>query len=97
MLKVHKTRKAESDLIGIWLYSMAQWGETQADLYLDELEYGINALTQNPEMGSLYEYREGYRKLPVKSHIVFYRLNAKRIEIVRVLHKRMDVGKNLTP
>lgn len=71
MHKIHKTRKAENDLIQIWRYSLAQWGEAQADLYLGELEDGINVLTRNPEIGSINNYREGYRKLPVKSHIVF--------------------------
>jgi len=36
-----------------------------------------------------------YRKLPVKGHIIFYRLKANTIEIIRVLHKRMDIGTNL--
>jgi plasmid stabilization system protein ParE len=55
---------AESDLIDIWRYSSEQWGEIQADKYLDELDCSIRKLADNPEIGLKRDYvRAGYRVL----------------------------------
>jgi plasmid stabilization system protein ParE len=42
--RIHVSESAESDLVGIWQYSFEQWGELQADKYLDELDSGIRKL-----------------------------------------------------
>ncbi len=49
MRTIHVHGSAESDLIDIWRYSFEQWGELQADEYLDELDSGIRKLADNPE------------------------------------------------
>jgi len=66
----------------------------QADRYVnlifDEIEY----LANNPLSGKDYNHiRKGYRCSKVKSHIVFYRIADKQneIEIIRVLHQRLDI------
>jgi len=41
--------------------------------------------------------RAGYRRLRIRHHIVYYREQADRIAIVRVLHERMDPDRHLTP
>jgi plasmid stabilization system protein ParE len=46
MQKILLSPLAERDLVGIWRYSLAQWGEAQADRYLDELEEGFSALLE---------------------------------------------------
>jgi toxin ParE1/3/4 len=51
MLKIHISALAESDLIGIWQYSFEEWGEIQADKYLDQLDGGIRKLADKPEWG----------------------------------------------
>lgn len=62
MHRIHVHESAESDLIGIWQYSFEQWGELQADKYLDQLDSGIRKLANNPEMGMKRDYvRDGYR------------------------------------
>ena len=41
------------------------------------------------------EIRRGYRSLPVENHVVFYRVSDKDIEIVRILHQRMEVNQRV--
>jgi toxin ParE1/3/4 len=35
------SERAEADLREIWRYSFKEWGEEQADRYLDELDQGL--------------------------------------------------------
>lgn len=86
------TPEAEQDLRGIWLYTRSTWGLKKANDYLTQLESCFTGLCENPELGRRRdEIRLGYRSVPQKQHVVFYRDNDQQIEIVRVLHGRMDV------
>lgn len=96
MRRIRKHALAESDLIGIWQYTVERWDAAQADKYLDELNAGIQQLADNPEMGANRDYvREGYRVLFVNSHAVYYTVAPSAIHIIRVLHGKMDPGRHL--
>ncbi len=83
--------KARQDLEDVWLYTYETWGEEQADSYIYDLDSGFHVLANNPEKGRLCdEIRKGYRKHSIGKHIIFYLLGRKGIEIVRILHQRMD-------
>ena len=91
MLKIHKNQNAEDDLIDIWLYSLGEWGITQADDYLDDLNKAIKMLAANPEIGTACDYvREGYKKWPVKEHYIFYKVTLDTLSVIRVLGDSMD-------
>jgi toxin ParE1/3/4 len=91
MLKIHKQANAENDLVDIWVYSLERWGLTQADQYVDNLEESIKTIAANPKLGTSCDYvREGYRKLHVKEHYVFYKLTLDTLHIIRVLGDEMD-------
>jgi toxin ParE1/3/4 len=95
--RIHQTALAESDLIGIWRYTLEQWGADQADRYLVELEAGIGALAVSPGMGISRELvRTGYRVLLIKNHAVYYKVMVDEIRIMRVLHGQMDPGRYLS-
>ncbi|MDA8350187.1 MAG: type II toxin-antitoxin system RelE/ParE family toxin [Pseudomonadota bacterium] len=96
MRTIHVHESAESDLIDIWRYSFEQWGELQADQYLDELDSGIRGLADNPAIGMKRDYvRDGYRVLFVRSHAVYYTVMPDTVHIVRVLHWSMDPDRHL--
>lgn len=96
MRKIRKHALAERDLIDIWQYSFEEWGEAQADKYLDELGKSIGLLAENPEMGSRRDYvREGYRVLFSGRHAIYYTVAPSAIHIIRVLHDRMDPEQHL--
>lgn len=96
MLSLTVTPKAESDLTGIWLYTCEEWGVDQADVYLDQLEAGMNQLVNHPSLGADYTHvLPGYRRLPVEHHAVFYQVHEPEVLIVRVLHEDMDAPRRL--
>ena len=73
-----------------------QWDANQADRYLDELDKGISALADNPELGvSRDAVRAGYRALFINSHAVYYTITAGAIFVVRIHHEGMDPGRHL--
>lgn len=90
--------KAREDLENIWRYTFEHWSQEQADRYLslifDEMEY----LAEHPESGRDFGHvRENYRSSKVKSHLIFYRHydDSKEIEVIRILHQRMDIENRL--
>jgi len=91
------TRKANSDLINIWEYTFENWSVEQADRYIQIITSKFNEICKNPDLGKDYEgIRNKYRGLLIKSHIIFYRiLEDDTIEIIRVLHQRMDLIKRI--
>jgi toxin ParE1/3/4 len=96
MLEIHKQALAEEDLIGIWNYTLKQWGAEQADTYLDQLNDGIAILAENPRLGiNCDPIRQGYRRLHIKHHMVYYRITLTRIDLIRVLYEEMDPERHL--
>jgi toxin ParE1/3/4 len=91
------TYKAKSDLKNIAIYTQNTWGKRQRNIYLTALDKSFFALAADHLKGSdCGEIRSGYRKHKVGKHIVFYReINVSLIEIVRILHGRMDVETHL--
>jgi len=41
------------------------------------------------------EVRAGYQKFPAGSHLLFYPTTPDEIDIVRILHQRLDVERHL--
>ncbi|MGO4335377.1 type II toxin-antitoxin system RelE/ParE family toxin [Labrys sp. KB_33_2] len=52
----------------------------------------FEGLAAGAKTGRPVEIREGYLKYNVGSHIVFYRRMEQIIDIIRILHQRMDIG-----
>ncbi|MGO1659488.1 MAG: type II toxin-antitoxin system RelE/ParE family toxin [Marinobacter sp.] len=96
MFKLSVTPKAESDLIGIWVYTYEEWGVDQADKYLDQLDEGMKQLINHPSLGADYTHVfPGYRRLQVEHHAVFYQVLEPEVVVVRVLHEDMDAPERL--
>ncbi len=96
MKRYRLSRLAEADLESIWAYSEANWGVDQAEAYVRDLQRAIEATAANPRLGrACDEIRSGYCKRTVGSHVVFYRLGAGIIDVIRILHQRMDFDRHL--
>jgi toxin ParE1/3/4 len=91
------SKKAKDDLIGIARYTEQTWGREQRLLYLKKLDVMFYTLADNPALHrSCDDIRRGYFKQLVGSHLIFFRNGPNStIEIIRVLHKRMDVALHL--
>lgn len=90
MSSVRFTPAAQADLEGIWEYTVDVWGLAQAERYVDDIQAACEGLVRRDRIGRRVEVREGYLKYPVGRHLVFYRMRGDGIEVVRVLHQRMD-------
>ena len=91
------SKKADVDLDEIWLYTVETWSLAQADRYYSLIFDEIDHICEHPTSGkSLDHIRKGYRASKVKSHLIFYRLIDETIEIIRILHERMDIDSRLT-
>lgn len=92
------TKLARADLKSIARYTADTWGRDQRNRYLALLDGCFHELANNPCKGKDCGYiRPGYRKQTVGRHVVFYReLDADYVEIVRILHERMDVESHLS-
>lgn len=90
------SKKAISDLEEIWLYTVEKWSIEQADRYYNLIFDEINYICKNINAGKSMEHvRKGYRASKVKSHYIFYRVLNDTIEIIRILHERMDIENRL--
>ncbi len=86
------SKAAYSDIENIWLYTFENWSQEQADRYYKLIFEEIEYIVENPNVGTDFgTIRAGYRRSKVKSHYIFYRQGADEIEIIRILHQRMDV------
>ena len=96
MYRIHITHHAETDLEDIWIYSLTEWGEAQADNYHEELTTAIHQLASNPKFGrSIEAIRANYRAASIRRHVIYYRLGGEVIRIMRVLHERMEPRQHL--
>ena len=91
------SKKAVSDLEGIWLYTVEKWSVQQADRYYNLIFDEIAYICKNENAGKSMEHvRKGYRASKVKSHLIFYKISKNVIEIVRIPHERMDIKNRLS-
>lgn len=95
--KYRISKRAIEELNDIWSYTYQQWSKEQADRYYDLIIGEIEFVADNYMAGRSVEHiRKGYRVTQVKSHLIFYRkLKNDIVEVVRILHQRMDVKKRL--
>jgi toxin ParE1/3/4 len=93
MAKVILRQEAIDDLNDIWAYTFEEWSENQADKYYATLKFACKQIGENPELGKEYEEISG-NLLGLKSgkHIIFYQMiTENEIEVIRILHERMDL------
>ena len=97
MAKFSLTRKAIEDLSEIWDYTFQTWSESQADKYYKLLIGTCHEISRNPEKGRNYnEISDGLLGIRIGKHIIFYsRIGNKEIEVIRILHERMDLRNRL--
>jgi len=92
------SEKAIDDINKIWVFTAENWSVEQADRYynliLDEIEFIAQNFEMARDFGSI---RKSYRSSKVKSHLIFFKKNKfNEIEVIRVLHERMDIERRLS-
>ena len=97
MCKYIISEKALEDINAIWVYTAQNWSVEQANRYynliFDEIEFISNNFEMAQDFGKL---RKSYRYSKIKSHLIFFKKNKfNEIEVIRVLHERMDIENRL--
>lgn len=86
------SKTADQDIERIAVEGMAQFGVEQALHYHKALEACFDAIAARPLSYPPADIvRAGYRRCVFESHVVYFRMEPAGVEIVRVLHQRMDV------
>ncbi len=98
MAKVIFRQEAINDLNNIWNYTFEKWSENQADMYYKTIKFACKEIGKHRIVGKNYS---GISKnlLGLKSgkHIIFYHIiSDDEIEVLRILHERMDLKNRLT-
>jgi len=98
MAKVILRQKAINDLNSIWEYTFEKWSENQADLYYNTIKIACIEIGKNRLVGKTYsEVSRDLLGLKSGKHIIFYHtVTEYEIEIIRILHERMDLKNRLT-
>ena len=96
MPRILKQAQAEQDLVEIWLYTFNEWGEKQADKYLDELDAAIRLLAGQPlSCRERTELNPPVRIHHHAHHLITYLSLEDGISVIRVLHENMDMDDHL--
>lgn len=90
------TARAEADIQAIFRHTFVQFCDSRATAYIQGMEKRFELLCERPELGrSIDRIRAGYRRYEYGRHVIFYRRAENDIEIVRVLHDRMNFRRRL--
>lgn len=95
-MKLELTEAALSDLRSIRLYTLQVWGEKAEEHYIDMLWEKFSQILRDPNA-----YRSRHDLFPdcqiaaVGKHVVLFRVRAKTLQVVRVLHSAMDFPRHL--
>jgi toxin ParE1/3/4 len=90
MAALQLSPKARSDLVSVGEYTRLNWGEAQTIRYLDKIQDCMDRLAENPMLGrACDEILPGRRRMEEGRHVIFYRIEKKKIVISRILHRSM--------
>lgn len=93
MSKIIFRQEAINDLTDIWDYTFHEWSENQANKYYDTIKLACKEIGENPKIAKPYiEINKHLLGLKTEKHIIFYHLiSDDEIEVIRILHERMDL------
>ena len=97
MAKIAFRQQAIDDLNNIWKYTAEKWSINQANTYYASIQRACSSIGENPTIGKAYEdVMSNLLGLRTGKHIIFYLTGSTdRIEIIRILHGRMDLKNRL--
>lgn len=89
------TPQAKEDLLGIMIYTLDVWGQSQTKAYVSGLKTTFSKLEFSPNIGKNIDFvRVGYQIFFYKKHVIFYRMTD-CLEVVRIINQDQDYLKIL--
>jgi toxin ParE1/3/4 len=96
-MKLILSQRAKEDLLETWEY-IAEHDEVAADRYIDHLRERALELLDFSDLGRLRnEIAPDLRSLLARNHLLFYRIQSKEIQILRILHGSRDFSNQEFP
>ncbi|OUE18089.1 Toxin ParE1 [Clavibacter michiganensis] len=96
MKRYRLTPAATKDLSEIWDYTEERWDADQAETYIREIGAAIERVAEDPKRGrDCDDIRPGYRRYSIESHTVYYVDRPETVDVIRILHQRMDPSRHL--
>jgi toxin ParE1/3/4 len=90
------TDNAKRDFREILRYTRRKWGEQQRDTYEARLVAVMERVASFPLLGAARDdLGEGVRVQAAENHMIVYRLEDDKVEILRLLHQRMETPLHL--
>lgn len=87
---------ASRDLQAIAEYTLSEWGARQKETYLHLIKQSFKTLSRSGNIGKQRgEIAQGLYSYSIKKHVVYFRETEDEFIIIRILHGRMDIEKQL--
>lgn len=98
MIRINFQQEALNDLNDIWEYTYKQRSEKQADKYYATIKLAWKGIVEDPAVEREYHnIVSGLLGLKSGKHIVCYNTSLQNeVEIIRILHERMDLKNRLS-
>ena len=95
-IKIRLSDQALKHLEEIGAYTQERHGADQRKKYLEKIYQRIYQLADNPALGKERpDVRPGYRSITEGKHVIFYRVQDTKVEIMAVLHGQLDLKKQI--
>lgn len=96
MAKLVFRQKAINDLSDIYHYTAKTWSIMQADKYYLEIQTACKNLASGEKFGRDFsDISKNLLGYYIGKHIIFYTLNPNHLQIIRILHNKMDYKRHL--
>lgn len=87
----------KQDIIDVYKYGIDTFGKAQAEKYQNIIYKLVNDLNVSydiyPECRHLQEKSRIYRWIILDSHLIIYRITAKEIQVLRIVHSHRSITK----
>jgi toxin ParE1/3/4 len=96
-MATYRLRQAAArDLLELGRYTQQRWGAAQRRKYIARVKARLQVLADRQSLGVVRsDVAPGYRSFGEARHVIFYSERPDGIDVVRVLHERMDVARRL--
>jgi toxin ParE1/3/4 len=96
MKKLIFSPKATVDIDQIYDYTDEKWGHEQAEGYVFAIPDSCQALVEGIARGrKVSGIKPDYLALASGSHFIIYKDGVQTVTIIRILHRRMNIGAHL--
>ena len=91
MNKFTLSPEAEDDLNDIWIYTCTEWGEKQADKYLDKLGVAFQNISDGSILSKPHQNIDSdLESVHCEHHYIFF-LKGDAMVIIAIFHEHMDL------